>query len=227
MFEAIHGSAPDIAGKDIANPAGLLHGAAMMLAHIGQPDKAELIINALLTAIEDGIHTADLQSKEYTRELVGTKAFTQAIIDRLGQEPKSLKSASYGSNEHVIDIKLREYTRPKKELIGVDIFLDWNESNRNPQVLGKIVEENTTEGLTLNMISNRGVNVYPEGLPNTFCTDHWRCRFIADGGHHSEIEYKTVVQLLESLNNAGLDCIKTENLYTFDGKNGYSDGQSD
>ncbi len=227
MFEAIHGSAPDIAGKDIANPAGLLHGAAMMLAHIGQPDKAELIINALLTAIEDGIHTADLQSKEYTRELVGTKAFTQAIIDRLGQEPKSLKSASYGSNEHVIDIKLREYTRPKKELIGVDIFLDWNESDRNPQVLGKIVEENTTEGLTLNMISNRGVNVYPEGLPNTFCTDHWRCRFIADGGHHSEIEYKTVVQLLESLNNAGLDCIKTENLYTFDGKNGYSDGQSD
>ncbi|MFP3490278.1 isocitrate/isopropylmalate family dehydrogenase, partial [Staphylococcus sp. SIMBA_130] len=43
MFEAIHGSAPDIAGKGIANPSGLLHGAIMMLVHIGQPEAAEKI----------------------------------------------------------------------------------------------------------------------------------------------------------------------------------------
>lgn len=227
MFEAIHGSAPDIAGKDIANPAGLIHGAAMMLAHIGQPEKAELIINALLVTIEDGIHTKDLESKEYTRELVGTNAFTQAIIKRMGQIPRLLKPATYGSSDQLISITLKDHPRPVKKLIGVDVFLDWDEAERKPEVLGKIVNDNTTDGLTLEMISNRGVDVFPEGFTNTFCTDHWRCRFISTGGNHSEVEYSKVVQLLASLTNAGLDCIKTENLYTFDGKIAYSDSSSE
>lgn len=227
MFEAIHGSAPDIAGQNIANPSGLLHGAAMMLAHINESEKAEQIINALLTTIEDGIHTPDLKSKDYTREEVGTKEFTDAIIERLGQEPQSLKSANYGSDNHNIQVEVSERPRPDKKLVGVDVFLDWDESDRNPDTLGKLVEDNNVEGLRLSMITNRGVDVYPGGITGTFCTDHWRCRFLHEGDDLSEVTYGKVIQLLGSLSGSGLDIIKTENLYTFDGKIGYSDSQSD
>src|SRR3989338_1437001 len=72
MFEAIHGSAPDIAGKNIANPSGLLNGAIQMLVHINQPDIATLIENAWLKTLEDGIHTADIYSDQFSKEKVGT-----------------------------------------------------------------------------------------------------------------------------------------------------------
>lgn len=227
MFEAIHGSAPDIAGKDIANPAGLINGAAMMLAHIGQPEKAELISNALLATIEDGYHTADLESKEYTKELVGTKAFTKAIIDRLGKKPRILKPTTFGESDKPFNIEVKETPKPKKELVGVDIFLDWDEADRNPEVLGKIVEENSIDALKLEMISNRGVNVYPNVVSKSICTDHWRLRFLSAEGSKSVVGYNRVLELVTKLADAGLDCIKTENLYTFDGKNGYSDSPTD
>ena len=63
MFEAIHGSAPDITGQGIANPSGLLHGAIMMLVHIGQAEVAEKIHNAWLKTLEDGFHTAEIASE--------------------------------------------------------------------------------------------------------------------------------------------------------------------
>lgn len=230
MFEAIHGSAPDIAGKDIANPSGLLNGAAMMLAHLNMADKAELITNALLATIEDGIHTQDIKSKEYTRQAVGTKAFTEAIIERLGEKPKALKAASFGDQDHVISIDIPPKTRSKKELVGVDIFIDWDSPDRNPNTLGKLLDDNAGDQLKLKMITNRGVKVYPDGLPETFCTDHWRCRFVAQDAtkeHSPVIEYSTITSLLDNLNSAGLDCIKTENLYLFDGERGYSLGQGE
>lgn len=230
MFEAIHGSAPDIAGQDKANPSGLINGAALMLAHLNMTEKAELITNALLATIEDGIHTGDIHSKEYTKKLVGTKEFTQAIIDRLGEKPKALKAASFGDQNHVIQIKVDKPKRPKKELVGVDVFIDWDSKDRNPNELGKILEENCGDTLKLKMITNRGVKVYPDGLPETFCTDHWRCRFIEKSGTTENtpvISYEAVTDLLNRLNKAGMDCIKTENLYLFDGQRGYSLGQGE
>ncbi|MGC0372148.1 MAG: hypothetical protein DGJ47_000853, partial [Rickettsiaceae bacterium] len=71
MFEAIHGSAPDIAGKNIANPSGLINAAIMMLVHIGQGDIASNIENAWKKTLEDGIHTADIYNKE-SKKKVGT-----------------------------------------------------------------------------------------------------------------------------------------------------------
>ena len=76
MFEAIHESAPDIAGKDIANPSGLLLSAVKMLAHLGQGDVAERIHNAWLATIEDGIHTADLYRPGVSQRRAGTRDFT-------------------------------------------------------------------------------------------------------------------------------------------------------
>lgn len=225
MFEAIHGSAPDIAGKGVANPSGLLHGAILMLDHIGQPEPAALLHNAWLRTIEDGVHTADVKPVDPKSKPVDSAMFTQAVIDRLGQEPRTLAKAVHVAAPHTAAAH-RVAKRPAKELRGVDVFLDWDEDDRNPDVLGKRLEAAAPESLTLKMVTNRGVKVYPGGQPETFCTDHWRCRFLSttDGG---AISHTLVLKLLSELDQAGFDFIKTEHLYAFDGERGYSLGQGE
>jgi len=93
MFEAIHGSAPPIAGQNIANPSGLLRAAVMMLSHIGQQDVAETVKNAWACTIEQGIHTADIFKEGVSKQLVGTKEFAQAVIERIGQKPEIIPVA--------------------------------------------------------------------------------------------------------------------------------------
>src|SRR3990167_2474749 len=95
MFEAIHGSAPDIAGKNIANPSGLINAAIQMLVHIGQADTASLIENAWLKTLEDGIHTGDIYSQTHSKQKVGTQEFARAVIERLGQQPSHFKPVHY------------------------------------------------------------------------------------------------------------------------------------
>lgn len=222
MFEAVHGSAPDIAGKDVANPSGLLFAATQMLVHLGKPKVAEKIKNAWLCTLEDGIHTADIYREGLSRMLVGTKAFTEAVIDHLGSAPRQLEPVKYHSGG--IHVQISKTPKQKKKLVGVEVFLEWDEHKRNPDVLGKKLSEKNGDGLVLKMVSNRGVAVYPEGQPETFCTDHWRCRFMAAGG---TAKFSEILSLLARLNDAGFDVIKTEHLYTFDGKPGYSLGQGE
>ena len=219
MFEAIHGSAPTIAGKNIANPSGLLHGAVMMLVHIDQIEVAERVRNAWLRTIEDGVHTADIRLADNLNPVVGTREFAQAVIDRLGEEPRRLQPVHYqhgGSR-----VENRPAPRQQKSLVGVDVFLDWDDCGRDPDVLGQQLQRLQTEALPLKMISNRGVKVFPEGLPETFCSDHWRCRFLAPDGH-GEVTHRQVLELLDRIETAGLDFIKTEHLCTFDGEPGFS-----
>jgi isocitrate dehydrogenase len=223
MFEAIHGSAPDIAGKGIANPSGLLNGAFMMLTHIGQNDVAERLHNAWLCAIEDGIHTGDIASNDYTTKKVGTMEFAQAVVERLGKVPTKFKPASYGTSSSGITIPpLRTYAPAVKRLHGVDVFL--HERNLNANELGHKLEQLVAPPFRLKMISNRGANVYPGGMPETFCVDHWRCRFvhIEDEG---TVTHGDVLSLLNSVNDAGFDFVKTEHLYYFNGERGYTLGQ--
>jgi isocitrate dehydrogenase len=99
MFEAIHGSAPDIAGQGIANPSGLLLGSVMMLVHIGQAEVASRVHNAWLKTIEDGIHTGDVYRASLSKERVNTKGFTDALISRLGEVPNKFKPANYNEVE--------------------------------------------------------------------------------------------------------------------------------
>ena len=101
MFEAIHGSAPRRAGQNLANPSGLLLGGVMMLVHIGQPEIAERVHNAWLKTMEDGIHTYDIFEEGVSKQKVGTKEFAQAVVERLGQKPETLKAVKYASRrEH-------------------------------------------------------------------------------------------------------------------------------
>jgi isocitrate dehydrogenase len=223
MFEAVHGSAPDIAGKDVANPSGLLHAAIQMLVHLGQAEVAETINNAWLCTLESGIHTADVYRPRLSKREVGSEAFTTAVIERLGERPGQLTPVHYRAGG--ISVK-RPPPRPaEKVLVGVDVFLDWSEGEREPDVLGHGLEGATPEGWDLRLITNRGVKVYPGGLPETFRTDHWRCRFRRAAGDVPD--FTDVLTLLRALHEAGYEVIKTEHLYDIDGRTAYSLGQGE
>ena len=224
MFEAIHGSAPPLAGKNVANPSGLLQGAVMMLLHIDQNEVAERIQNAWLRTIEDGVHTADIRLDESEKPLVGTKEFAQAVIDRLGEKPRQFGSEQYHHTSSAS--RTTKVEHEVKELVGVDVFLDWDEPGRDPNQLGERLKSVDGDGLKLKMITNRGVKVFPEGLPETFCTDHWRCRFVSENAGGT-VESTQVISLLQRCQQAGLDFVKTEHLYNFNGKPGYSLGQGE
>jgi isocitrate dehydrogenase len=221
MFEAIHGSAPRRAGQNMANPSGLLQGAIMMLNHIGQSDVAEKVQNAWLKTIEDGIHTYDIFKDGTSKEKVGTKEFAQAVIANLGQLPKTLKEVSYGEGKALNLPKYKKRPAAKKELLGVDLFVHWNGTDANE--IAKSVQKLNNATMELTMITNRGIKVWPEGFEETFCTDHWRCRFKPVEGQSASKE--EIVQLLNNAIQHGVDVVKTENLYAFDGKPGFSLGQ--
>ena len=221
MFEAIHGSAPRIAGQNIANPSGLLQGAIMMLNHIGQSAVAAQIQNAWLKTLEDGIHTPDIYKEGVTKQKVGTQEFAAAVIENLGKKSTVLKSVSYAADAKMNLPKYVPKPPANKELDGVDIFIHWR--GGTPDQLAQLIKKIELADIHLSMITNRGIKVWPEGFPETFCTDHWRCRFkpIAD----AKLDKKQIIQLLENALAQDIDVIKTENLYTFDGVARYSLGQ--
>ena len=221
MFEAIHGSAPMIAGQNKANPSGLLLAAVQMLVHIGQNDVAQKIQNAWLTTLEDGIHTGDIYKPSVSKKLVGTEEFAQSVIERLGQLPHTLKPVAYSDSIANFNITIKPTIPGKKELIGVDIFL--HHKDRNPDGLANLIKDIESGGLKLQMITNRGTKVWPEGFPETFCTDHWRCRYKTEP--YTAVSYQAVLHLMQQLHERNLDIIKTENLYLMNGAPMFSAGQ--
>ena len=221
MFEAIHGSAPKRAGQDSANPSGLLQGAVMMLNHIGQTAVAEKVQNAWLKTLEDGIHTNDVFKEGISKQKVGTKAFGEAVIANLGNKPSVLKAVSYANSTALHLPKYKRKPSAKKELQGVDVFVHW--TGTNPDELAAKVAAIEQKDIKLSMITNRGIKVYPDGFRETFCTDHWRCRFKPTEGN--SISKRDIIEILISAENHQIDVIKTENLYAFDGKPGFSLGQ--
>ena len=221
MFEAIHGSAPRRAGQNVANPSGLLQGAIMMLNYIGQTKVAEKVQNAWLKTIEDGTHTYDIYKEGVSKQQVGTKEFAQAVIANLGSKPSILKAVEYANNATLRLPKYQRKPAAKKELVGTDVFVHW--PGYDPNELAKLVKSIETQGIKLSMITNRGIKVWPDGFKETFCTDHWRCRFKPEEG--GQFDKKVILELLNNALHQNIDVIKTENLYAFDGRAAYSLGQ--
>ncbi|MCH9609161.1 MAG: Isocitrate dehydrogenase [NADP] [Chlamydiales bacterium] len=206
MFEAIHGSAPKMAGNDSANPSALILASVLMLLHIDQPEVATRIHNGWLKTIEEGIHTKDLGPNS-----VGTQEFAKQIVSRLGQKPDTLPATSYGAKkEEPWPHHRSKTTETKRELVGVDVYLH---SHTSVQTLS---DQLKTLSLPLTLITNRGMQVWPKHQPETFCIDQYRCRF--EAAH--PIDQSKILLLLKQL--AQFDVIRTENLYTFGGKPGYS-----
>ncbi|MEM1022066.1 MAG: NADP-dependent isocitrate dehydrogenase [Myxococcota bacterium] len=226
MFEAIHGSAPDIAGQDVANPSGLLLSAVMMLVHIGQGEVAETINNAWLKTIEDGIATGDVYIDGKSKEKVGTRNFAHAVIDRLGERPSKLTAVHFDKDPKGISIQVSSPPAARKETVGVDAFIDWDEEGRDTNKLADRLVAAQTDALKLKMVTNRGVKVWPGGVEETTRSDHWRCRFVGPN-EGATVTHQNIVELLTRLADQGLDFIKTENLCTFDGEKAYSLGQGE
>jgi len=218
MFEAIHGSAPDIAGKGIANPSGMLLAAVQMLVHLGLDNQASLVQNAWLKTLEDGIHTGDIYSPSISKQKVSTSEFGNAVAARLGETPKSLTAVKFRSGG--IKVNLKPKVESKRTLVGADIFLIWDKPGRDPNEIGKILDAHATAGLKLTMISNRGVMVYPDSQPGILCSDSWRCRFMAENG--AEVQFSSVLETMKNLSDAGLTVQKFEGLANYDGKPAFS-----
>jgi isocitrate dehydrogenase len=210
MFEAIHGSAPRLAGRNSANPSGIILASVLMLNYLGEHEVAERIHNAWLKTIESGIHTGDIFREKTSKERVGTKEFGVAVAKYLGQKPETLKPVQYRSGK----LQALGSKPPKEELrscIGVDVYVY---SKLPPTELQKNLAKVPTP-LTLKLLSNRGAKVWPGGHAETFCIDQFRARFTQKqkGLSASPDEILTTLKVLS---DAGFDLIKTENLYLFD-----------
>jgi isocitrate dehydrogenase len=219
MFEAIHGSAPDIAGKGLANPSGLLNGAVQMLIHINQPKVAECISNAWLKTLEDGIHTADIFNASSSLVKASTDDFAQAVIARLGQDPKHLAPLRFPSSaQHIrmVCVEPQSTVANNKRLIGVDVFLD--NHTHSPEALGEALSAIGT--LPLIIITSRGVKVWPERRIQTVLGEHCRCRFQLE--ETAQTNMQALLDLQQRIVDAGFDIIKTENLYMFGSERGFS-----
>lgn len=215
MFEAIHGSAPDITGRGIANPSGLLQGAVMMLVHIGQGDVASKIRNAWLKTIEDGIHTGDIYREGVSRENATTQAFADAVIDRLGEKPSQFAVAQFANKaaEQEVEETTVEENITKK-LVGIDVFVEWHD---DVDALSEKVKAVDLGHFNFKLISCKGLKVWPDHVPGMNKTDLYRLRLMTESA-----TIKHVPALLTSLIEGGLEVAKFESLYEFDGKRVYS-----
>jgi len=217
MFEAIHGSAPRRAGQNLANPSGLLLGSVLMLVHINQPEVAARVHNAWLRTLEDGIHTYDIFEEGVSSQKVGTKEFACAVVARLGQKPNRLKPVTYAHKPPAAAVApAAAGVAVASELKGIDVFVYW--PSRNPNDLAAAVSKAAGDGLSLQMIDNRGVKVWPAGRAETFCTDSFRCRFTAEG----TTEMGRLISLVKRISEAGIDIAGTQTLRNFDGQPGFS-----
>ena len=218
MFEAIHGSAPRRAGQNLANPSGLLLGAVLMLVHIDQPEAAERVHNAWLRTLEDGVHTYDIFTEGISTQKVGTREFACAVSARMGQKPSRLKPVSYAraAAARAAQAVVSAPVSRQMELKGIDLFVYW--PSRNPNELAAAVGKHVANGLSLQMIDNRGVKVWPGGRAETFCTDNFRCRFMSENG----TDWGQLIALMQRVSEAGLDIVMTETLRTFAGQAGYT-----
>lgn len=223
MFEAIHGSAPRRAGQNMANPSGIILASVMMLVHIGLTKEATNIHNAWLKTLEDGIHTYDIFKEGISKKKVGTKEFAEAVVARLGQEPKTLKPIHYSATNHVKSSHPhKKMQHGKRELLGVDVFVY---SEASVDAVKKSLD-GVDGDFHLTMIGNRGVRVWPDGHPETACGDTWRCRFLSKE-KGKPVTHQQIAKLLDKLAQKGIDFTQTEHLVTFDGTPGYTLSQEE
>jgi isocitrate dehydrogenase len=217
MFEAVHGSAPDIAGKNMANPSGLLHAAIMMLVHIGATDVAASIHNAWYVALEEGLHTPDIYKEGHSKEKLGTKEFGEAVIARLGKVPASMPKVVYNAADatHKTTAALTIKQKETKKLVGVDVYIDWIPTAENSiATLAETILSACDGDLQLQAIAILGLAVWPKALGVVPQGDHWCLRFVPKNTDKIT-QYEEILHLLTRLRDRSILAIKTENLYVF------------
>ena len=223
IFEAVHGSAPKYAGKDVANPTALILSGVLLLRHLGEMDAAQQVENAVLYTLAEG--------KVVPRDVVGdakasgTRAYTDAIIANLGKTPSTTKARFCRPlrvpprSGEVVSV-----TAKSRQTLGLDVFV---EADLSANELGGLLERvSQGSGFKLKMISNRGTQVFPARGAETDCVDHWRCRFLYSQPN-GDVPLERVNQLLGSIQTTGLRWMHLEKLQEFDGKPAFTKAQGE
>ncbi len=218
IFEAVHGTAPDIVGKNIANPTSLLLSGTMLLRHIGQVKAAQNIENALLKTLLSGFHTPDFHQTD--SKLVGTKEFASAIVKNLGGI--SFDDDNYDfeipSKIRTENLMIESSFHGSAEIMGVDLFI---ESNRLPAQVGNIFQVLLDrEKWKLVTISNRGTQVYPTGSVYTECINQYRVR-VECAEENGKASQQEILKLAVLVSDTYKIC-SLEMLMSYNGKKGYS-----
>lgn len=223
IFEAVHGSAPDIAGMDRANPTAIILSTVMMLRYLQESEAADQIEAALLKTLEDGHgYTLDVARG---RPVVGTRAFTANVIANLGKFPRGWQPKTHHPLR-VPEASASIKVTPAQiiEVVGVDVFIEFDGS---ADVLGAHLEAATHHtAFKLKMISNRGTQVYPDNGNCTDCVDHWRCRFMIQPAQ-SDITSAQVGGLLHQIEEKGLRWMHIEKLNRYDGEDAFTRAQGE
>jgi isocitrate dehydrogenase len=218
IFEAVHGSAPKYAGRDVANPSAVVLSAVMMLRHLEQFEAAEKLEQAVLRTLEDGIHTQDVRSSPP----VGTAEFAEAVESRLG-ELSSVPSRSHRPLH--LPVITREEARSElgsRSIVGVDVFI---QSTDDPDRVAELITRCLPgTPYSLKMISNRGTVVWPSTGGSTGCVDHFRCRFLITD--QSAWTPTSVLGLLENIGRV-YRWMHVEKLELHDGNPGFTRAQGE
>ncbi|MGJ3242843.1 MAG: NADP-dependent isocitrate dehydrogenase [Opitutales bacterium] len=224
IFEAVHGSAPDIAGQDKVNPTALLLSAVLLLRHLGEFSAADTVETALFKTLADGeALPADIAAG---RPVAGTRAFTDAVIANLGQptphhEPRAYRPLVIPARSG----RVKRDTPATAEVVGLDVF---TEMDAPPATVGRLLDR-AAEGTPyrLKMISNRGTMVYPDRGAGTDCVDHWRCRFIQRQGPVPEPRLLGIEALLRRIEATGMRWMHIEKLHRYDGEDAFTKAQGE
>jgi len=221
IFEAVHGSAPKYAGRNVINPTAVIMSSVMMLKHLGEFDAAETVEHAVLSTLQNGQLTGDVVGYDHG---VSTSEYTKAIIANLGNRVDGYTVRRV--NPILIPPAPKDpvTVRPaSREIVGTDIFV---ETGHFPEQLGPVLEA-LADGtpLRLKMISNRGTKVYPDGNPNIDVVDQYRCRFIRRDDT-TAIGTHTIRDLLGRIETAYPWC-HVELLQQFDGQPSYTKAQGE
>lgn len=226
LFEAVHGTAPDIAGKQLANPTALFLSGLMMLRHIGLSHYSNHLRTALLSALKDKCVTQDLIPAGSKAKALKTGEFAEAIIERF---PKELKDTTKVYFDQGIDLsrpnlKQNIMHASKRDIktektVGIDVFID---SSLQPKELAATIQKKVNLeklGLSLIMVSNRGTQVWPTGSVFTELVNHYRCRLENKKGE--ALQESDLLRVASSL-GPELRVCSLEMLRVFGDKKGYS-----
>jgi isocitrate dehydrogenase len=221
IFEAVHGTAPDIAGKNIANPTSLLLSGIAMLRHLGFMENAAIIENALLYTLENGTHTGDFGNK--STPAVNTTQFADAIINNFGKIPlhgakKILPNITKTTTvlKPAENVMMASGVTDEVRIVGVDFFI---ESNEQPGVIAqKCLDHGGTKAKLVN-ISNRGTQVWPTGSVYTNLVNQFNVRF--ESIDDAALTQHDILGMYEKLGNSFRVC-SFELLNMWGNKKGYS-----
>jgi isocitrate dehydrogenase len=223
IFEAVHGTAPDIMGKGIANPTALLLSGILMLRYMGFTENAATIENALLYTLEQGVHTGDFGDR--STPSVGTNGFADAVIHNLGKIPADGGVVGKGNIQAKANANHRILTKNKltvtkgieEEMVGVDIFVE--AGDLQPAELAELAKKSLTDNFDLVMISNRGTQVWPTGSIYTELVNEYRVRFEKKAG--KMVSQKELLHIAANFSEDAKVC-SVEFLMKFGGKIGYT-----